>query len=158
MEEACDDFTVNLLQVQDMGPDMAIILKEKIDKGEWLVIVGDRTPPSENGRVVPVDFLGMRAAFAVGPVLLATVLECPVYLFFCVKKNGRYSVEFEKFADKIELPRQTRAYAMQEWVQRYARRLGEHAMAAPLQWFNFFDIWQQASPSQDNRFKKKPRS
>ncbi|TXG93237.1 MAG: glycosyltransferase family 2 protein [Rhodocyclaceae bacterium] len=153
MEEACEGFTVNLLQIKDFGPDTAIILKEKIDKGEWLVIVGDRTPPSENGRVVLVDFLGMQAAFAMGPVLLASLLECPVYLFFCVKKNGQYSVDVEKFAEKIELPRQNRLQAMQDWVQCYASRLGAHAMAAPLQWFNFFDIWQRAALLPKNRTK-----
>ncbi|MGB2707478.1 MAG: acyltransferase, partial [Pseudoalteromonas nigrifaciens] len=34
---------VNLIQVTDLGPGLAILLKEKIEQGEIIVIVGDRT-------------------------------------------------------------------------------------------------------------------
>lgn len=34
---------VNLIPVSDIGPDTAILLQQKLDAGEWVAIVGDRT-------------------------------------------------------------------------------------------------------------------
>ncbi|MGE5493003.1 MAG: glycosyltransferase family 2 protein, partial [Actinomycetota bacterium] len=64
---ADERFQVNLIQISSLGPDTAILLREKIDRGEMLVIVGDRTPPAENGRVVSAEFLGRPALFPQGP-------------------------------------------------------------------------------------------
>ncbi|MBS0545687.1 MAG: glycosyltransferase family 2 protein [Proteobacteria bacterium] len=143
------DFGVNLLQVSSLGPDTAILLRDKIDRGELLVIVGDRTPPADNGRVCEAEFLGAPAPFAQGPFILASLLDCPVYLFFCVREDdidgcSRYRIHFEPFAERIELPRRERQARLQAWVQRYARRLEAHCLAAPYQWFNFYDFWRRA--------------
>ena len=142
MQSTGAHFTQNQFEVDAIGPDTAIVLKEKIDQGEWVAIVGDRTPADDKGRVVAANFFGEPAFFAQGPFLLASLLECPVYLFFCIKKNNQYNIVFEKFSEKIELQRSLRAQEVQAWVQQYAKRLEEHAAATPLQWFNFFDFWQ----------------
>jgi predicted LPLAT superfamily acyltransferase/GT2 family glycosyltransferase len=143
LSSTSDGFSVSLLQIRDMGVDTAILLKEKIEQGEWLVIVGDRTPPNESKRVVQAEFLGEQAWFAQGPMVLASLLECPVYLFFCVREGRRFRVDFEPFADAIALPRANRSEAIQRWVQRYAHRLEAYALRAPSQWFNFFDFWEK---------------
>ncbi|MEO8409181.1 MAG: glycosyltransferase [Propionivibrio sp.] len=136
------NFGVNLLQVSHFGPDTAIQLKDKIDHGELLVIVGDRTPPAENGRVSVVDFLDSPAPFAQGPIILASLLDCPVYLFFCLRQGDRYRIHFELFAERVELPRRERRQHLNEYLQRYAQRLEAHCLLAPEQWFNFYDFWQ----------------
>jgi predicted LPLAT superfamily acyltransferase len=117
-------------------------LQEKIGAGELLFIVGDRTPASENGRVSTVPFLGAPAPFAQGPWLIAHLLGCPVYLFFCVKEGGRYRIHLERFAERIELRRGARAEALTRYIGQYAARLEQYCRAAPLQWFNFFDFWR----------------
>jgi predicted LPLAT superfamily acyltransferase len=138
---ADERFQVNLLQISSLGPDTAILLREKIDRGEMLVIVGDRTPPAENGRVVSADFLGRPALFPQGPFILAALLECPVFLFFCTREGDGYHIHFEPFAEKVELPRGRRVEAIAALAQRYADRLGALCRRAPFQWFNFFDFW-----------------
>jgi predicted LPLAT superfamily acyltransferase len=138
-------FGMNLFQVSDFGPDTAIALKEKIALGELLVIVGDRTPPADNDRVVLADFLGHPAPFPQGPFVLAHLLECPVYLFFCLKEGERYRVHLEHFADRVILSRRERKSALAAYAQRYARRLEAYCQRAPLQWFNFFDFWQETT-------------
>jgi predicted LPLAT superfamily acyltransferase len=142
LEHANADFGANLIQVSSLGPDTAILLGEKVDKGELIVIVGDRTPPAENGRIVEADFLGRKAPFAVGPWILASLLDCPVYLFFCLPQGDGYCLHFESFAERVELPRKDRQAALEHYVQRYADRLSDYCAAAPLQWFNFFDYWK----------------
>jgi predicted LPLAT superfamily acyltransferase len=143
LSEASADFSLNLIHVTQIGPETIFLLKDKIERGELLVIVGDRTPPAGNGRVCSVDFLGAPADFAQGPFVLAYLLECPVYLFFCLPEGGRYRMYLEPFAERVELPRKARDAALREYVRRYARRLEEHCLRTPYQWFNFYDYWQQ---------------
>lgn len=134
-------FGVNLVQVAAVTPDTAIRLQAKVDLGEWLFIVGDRTPPSETGRTVAAPFLGRPAAFPVGPYVLAHLLRCPVYLMSCVQDGGRYRVRLDLFAERIELPRAGRDAAIAHWAGRYAQSLEAQCRATPFQWFNFFDFW-----------------
>lgn len=147
-------FNINLIQVSDFGVDTAILFQEKIDRGELIVIVGDRTPPAENGRVSHVNFLGDIAPFAQGPMILASLLSCPLYLLFCLPEHKQYRIYFELFADKIQLPRSTRESALQAYIQQYANRLESYCLKAPLQWFNFYDFWQNTTSSNSNLIKK----
>lgn len=143
LRAADDRFQINLLQVSTIGPDTAIMLRDKVERGEMLVIVGDRTPPAENGRVVTAHFLGEAAQFPQGPFILASLLECPVFLFFCIRENGRYRIHFDAFADRITLPRGRRQEAMAVLAQKYADSLEVLCRRAPFQWFNFFDFWKR---------------
>ncbi|WP_017412554.1 glycosyltransferase family 2 protein [Aeromonas salmonicida] len=142
LKEINPDSRLNLIQVQEMGADTAILLKEKLDQGEWVVIVGDRTSVTREKRVVWADFLDAPAPFPLGPFALASVLGCPVYLMFGLKEQGRFRVHFEPFADSLSLPRQGRQQILASRVQAYADRLQHHCLRAPLDWFNFFDFWQ----------------
>lgn len=136
------DSHLNLIQVQELGADTAILLKEKLELGEWVVIVGDRTSVTREKRVIWADFLGAPAPFPLGPFVLSSVLGCPVYLMFGLKEQGRFRVHFEPFADGQPLPRQGRQQILASRVQAYADRLQHHCLQAPLDWFNFFDFWQ----------------
>ncbi|WP_233802813.1 glycosyltransferase family 2 protein [Paraburkholderia sp. HP33-1] len=138
------DFARDLLEVGDFGPETAVLMQQRIDAGELLVIVGDRVPAAEAGRTTDAQFLGASAPFAQGPYVLAHALGCPVYLFFCLKERDGYRMYFEPFAERIELPRRERAQHLAAWAQRYALRLEHYCRKAPYQWFNFFDFW--ASP------------
>jgi predicted LPLAT superfamily acyltransferase len=73
-------------------------LHERLERGEWLAIAGDRVP-LHGGRSVTVDFLG-HPAFPQGPWLLAGLLKCPVNLLMCLKQpDGHYRLTLEPFAD-----------------------------------------------------------
>jgi predicted LPLAT superfamily acyltransferase len=136
--------TMSLLQVTDVGPDTAIMLREQVARGEFVVIVGDRTPASRSARVSWVPFLGRPAPFPQGPFHLAAMLKCPVLLIFCLKHEGRYRVYFEPFADATDLQRRDRGRIIEQWTGRYAARLEDFCLRYPYQWFNFFDFWTQA--------------
>jgi len=142
LERVNNKVTVNLIQVSDIGPGLAVSLKEKVDQGEVIVIVGDRTSVSVGGRVVYAPFLGEQAPFAQGPFILAALLECPIYWIFCIKSDGRFKLIFEHVTDKLALPRKERAQILQNIVEKYAQRLSHYAVIYPYQWFNFFDFWQ----------------
>jgi len=136
---------VNLMPVSDIGPETAILLQQKLDAGEWVAIVGDRTAvnPQRGGerRVIWSDFLGRAAPFPQGPFVLAAALRCPVLLMFALQQQGKLRIHCEPFADPLLLPRAQRQQALQQAVDHYAERLAHYALLAPLDWFNFFDFW-----------------
>lgn len=133
-----------MIQVDSLGPETVIALRERLAAGEHVAIVADRVSVRHKERSIAAPFLGRPAPFPEGPFVLASLLECPVYLLFCLKIEGRYRVYFELFADPFELPRADRQRALQAAVARYAERLEAHCLLAPTQWFNFFDFWEQA--------------
>ena len=141
LREFRPDAAVNTLQVMDIGPETAIALKERVDRGEWVVIAGDRTPVGGGQRVSRVPFIGAEASFSQGPYILASLLDCPVYLLFCLREDGVYRLYAERFAERISLPRRNREAALTGWAAMFAARLEYYALKAPRQWFNFFDFW-----------------
>ncbi|WP_410750096.1 glycosyltransferase family 2 protein [Citrobacter sp. U14242] len=146
MEEMAPQAGLNLLPVNDIGPDTAILLKEKLDRGEWIAIVGDRiavnTQRGGEWRVCWSRFMGQVAPFPQGPFILASILRCPVDLIFALRQQEKLHIHCEPFADPLLLPRATRQQALQNTVDRYAERLEHYALQSPLDWFNFFDFWQ----------------
>ncbi|CAI1890540.1 N-glycosyltransferase [Serratia proteamaculans] len=150
MKEVNPRANLNLISVTSLGPETAMRLQDKLDAGEWVAIVGDRTSAGkhqrgEQPRVVWSRFLGQPAPFPQGPFVLAAALRCPVFLMFGLKQQGRLNVYFEPFADPLLLPRQQRQQALQDAVDSYAARLEHYCLLAPLDWFNFFDFWQLAA-------------
>ncbi len=146
---------LNLIQVSKLGPDTAILLEQMIERGEWVVIVGDRTSTSVENRVVWADFLGKPAPFPQGPFMLASVLSAPVFLLFGLRdessKKPHFDVYFEHFSDGITLPRATRQQSLQQVVQNYADRLQHYTLKAPLQWYNFFNFWELSTKHDENK-------
>lgn len=133
---------MELIQVSSVGPDTAILLQEKISRGEFVVIAADRTSPTSAHRVSRAPFLGAPAPFPQGPFILAALMECPVYLLFALKTGPRYEIFLESFAERLALPRRQREALLREAVSRYAQRLEYYCRLTPFQWFNFFNFWQ----------------
>ena len=132
---------LNLMQVTEMTPAMAMQLSERIAQGEFVVIAGDRVPVSGAGRVALAPFLGQPAAFPVGPYVMASVLGCPLYAMFAIRVEGGYALQFECLREEVRLPRRGRDAALAELAGEYAARLEHHARCSPLEWFNFYDFW-----------------
>lgn len=145
--------SVSLIQTTEVDPGTAIMLQDRIARGEFVIIVGDRTPVTKSARTSRVPFLGRPAPFPQGPYILASLFDCPVQLIFCLKRDGRYHIIFEPFADAIRIPRRDRNAALEDWTRRYVRRLEHYCATDPYQWFNFFDFWGQAEtmPPNDNK-------
>ena len=139
------DAIADTIQVTEMNPGTMIALEEAIERGDWVAIAGDRTPVRGDERVSWAPFLGHDAPFPQGPYILAHLLECPVYLMFCIRQERGYSLYFELFAERITLPRREKQAAIAQWAARYAKRLESFCLIDPFQWYNFFDFWQPPS-------------
>lgn len=135
---------MNLMQVTEMTPATAMLLSERVARGEFVVIAGDRVPVSHHPRTAMADFMGAPAAFPVGPYVLASVLQCPVFLLFSIREGRRAAVYFERFRDSVRIPRVGREAAFSELAAGYAQRLEHYCLRAPLQWFNYYDFWHSS--------------
>lgn len=78
---------VNVIQVSDISPATAIILQQKIEAGEFLVVAGDRSPISGQSNASEVSFLGELCHLPQGPFILASILRCPVLTIFCLRRE-----------------------------------------------------------------------
>lgn len=133
---------VNLICVNTLGLETAILLEEKLQQGEWVIVAADRAPVNSN-RVQEGEFLGKTAVWPQGAWVLANLLKVPVLAVFCYRQQQHVEVHIHPIADKIELPRHARMVAMQEVTKRYIALLEQHCLRAPYQWFNFYHFWNK---------------
>jgi predicted LPLAT superfamily acyltransferase len=75
--------------------------------------------------------------------VLASALACPLFALACTHAGNGYRMRFERFYDRVLLPRAQRDAALREHVSRYAHWLETQLRSAPLDWFNFFPFWDQ---------------
>lgn len=129
-----------IIRVGNTGTMLQV--KEAIDRGEIVGILGDRT--ARGDKRVAVPFLGAPAAFPVGPYVLSTLLETPIVLCFGLHRGGRrYDIRLEPFSDGARLPRAGRDAAIAGLAARYAARLEAQCRQDPFNWFNFYDFWAE---------------
>ncbi|MGN0901709.1 MAG: hypothetical protein ACI4M9_00360 [Succinivibrio sp.] len=106
--------SLNIIATESFGPDTAIMLKEKIDKGEIVAIVGDRIPVNSGRdnsyRVVEAEFLGEKCLFPEGPFILSSILNCKVQLLLGLKNETTDHIDIvcENFANPLKLSRKDR--------------------------------------------------
>ena len=136
------DSQLNIIQVTELTPAVAILLQTKIDQGEFIAIAGDRIPVAPQPRVARARFLGAWAPFPVGPYVMASLFRCPVYLLFSLSTDRGWEIHIELFRESIRLPRKDRSAALDALARAYAARLEAYCRREPLQWFNFYDFWQ----------------
>jgi predicted LPLAT superfamily acyltransferase len=137
--------SVRLIEVDPTGPEFIFAIRDRILAGEHVALLGDRV--GLGGPTAEVEFFGGTATFPLGPYLLASVVGCPVCLFFALyREPNRYDVHCEWFADRVEIPRGQRTARAAEYASRFASRLEAYARLAPDNWFNFFDFWTSDAP------------
>ena len=151
MKKVNSSARIEMLQVTDISPATAMILSERVEAGEYIVIAGDRTPVTGPGRVSTVSFLGGDAPMPQGAFILAGLLKCPVYLMFCIKQQAQYHIYLELFSEQLKFSRKERHRAISNAVQNYASRLEHYCIKVPLQWFNFFPFWCPGSAEKDSK-------
>ncbi|MCF8467620.1 MAG: glycosyltransferase family 2 protein [Sneathiella sp.] len=142
---------IHVMEVEDIGPATLIELEERLARGDWIVIAGDRIPLSGDKRITEMAFLGAPARFSEGPVIIASLLKCPVYVLNCMAEGQNYRIFFEKISDQIVLSRR-REEDIREPLAEYVRILQETCQKYPDQWYNFFDFW--ALPGKSGKDKE----
>lgn len=140
LSEANPAATVDIMEVQDIGPATLILLEEKLAAGNWIVIAGDRIPLEGGKRIRNIDFLGEPAPFSEGAWIIAALLGSPVYSLHCLRDEKKYRILFEKITDRVKRGRPPHD-GLAEPMQGYAKILQENCLKYPEQWYNFYDFW-----------------
>jgi predicted LPLAT superfamily acyltransferase len=135
-----DKADVCLLPVDELGIETAMILQDKMQQGEWVIVAADRVPV-QSDRVQHVDFLGELAVFPQGAWILANLLKVPVIAVFCYRVQQQFQVHIHSIAEQVNLPRANRIESMQTITKTYVAVLEQHCVRAPYQWFNFYNFW-----------------
>lgn len=142
---------VHFIQVTEVTPATAMLLADRVARGEILAMAGDRIPVRLEGAAeaptgtVNADFLGHSARWPIGPYVLASLFKCPLFAVACVKESTGYVMHVERLAESVVLPRQQRQQALAQHAQQFADWLTPVLAKTPLAWFNFFPFWQQGA-------------
>ncbi|MDO4998386.1 MAG: glycosyl transferase family 2 [Neisseria sp.] len=135
---------ISLIQVSDLDAALMLELNRRLEAGEWLAIAADRVP-IRGDKTVSVSFLDKMAEFPQGAWLLAILLKTPVHSLFCVKEDGQYHLKIQSYTGELGGKRSERVSQVQTAAQWFADVLGEECRLQPLQWFNFYDFWNEKS-------------
>jgi predicted LPLAT superfamily acyltransferase len=123
--------------------DTVLRIRGCIARGEIVAMLGDRIEPGHAGRTLRVPLLGDEVELSQAPYLLAGLLGCPLFFMTALRSGpGRYRVFAEVLAEQVELG-DDREKRIQELAQAYAERLERYCLAAPYEWFNFYDYWRE---------------
>ena len=135
-----NDGSVRMMQVNELDVAAMLELKNIVESGEHIGIMGDRTPLGGD-KAARVKFLGKEASFNYGPYLIAGILGVKISSLWCQKIGGKFRIELVPLASAVKLGRD-KAAAAREYLQIYVRELENRCKQTPAQWFNFFDFWR----------------
>jgi len=124
--------SVNLILIQE---DMSHIFEihNALARNELICFTGDRY--FEGSKVLEEEFLGKSAKFPTGPFLLGSRMKVPVLFVYVMKEtNKHYHLYARKAIAKARDP--------QSLLKEYNRSNEKMLEKYPLQWFNYFDFWE----------------
>ena len=126
--------------------DSALVIRDWLNQGSWVGILGDRhlAEAEERSSLVECAFLGSPTLFSEGPLRLAMLLRRRVYFMVALYRGGRrYELRFEPLADFSAPPKAQaeRQILVRQALQDYVARLESVCREAPFNWFNFHEFW-----------------
>lgn len=146
MKEVNPNYSVNIVNSSDIGPDSMIYLQEQAEQGALIVIAGDRTSANNRDKNIVKDFLGKPASFPYGVFLLLALMKIPVYYMFGMRSkmsffNPKYNIYIEKSKIDFDCPRSERETRIKDCCGEFVEKLEKFCKMYPYQWYNFFNFW-----------------
>ena len=137
ISEISENSMLNLISVKECSVDTAIMIREKIERGEWVYIMGHRVSLHNYDKNFKKEFLGREASFPMGPFILAELMGAPIHSMFCYRDGDKFAVRTKLLTSD----KKSRNERMSEVLDGYVLELEEKIKKDPLQWFNFFHFW-----------------
>lgn len=103
-------------------------------KNELICFTGDRY--FEGTKSLSENLLGQEANFPAGPFLIASRLKVPVVFVYVMKEPN---LHYHLYAREAEVKHRDEKALLKEYVKSLESILDRY----PLQWFNYFDFWNQ---------------
>lgn len=127
---------LSVYNIENISPDSSIILKEKLDKGEYAFMAGDRISKNKSFKT---KFLNKEIELPVGTFKFAQLMDTDIVFISAIKiKNDKYKVYFEEFRPDKTF---TRKENLEKMETEYVKFLEDMAKRAPLQFYHFYDLF-----------------
>lgn len=135
----------HIVNSNNIGPETVLLLQERLENGETVVIAGDRVS-AHTDRNIRIKFLGEDADFPYGVFLLAALLNSPTYFVNGLRHkdfslNPKYDMYVKKNVVSFDCLRKEREKRIIASAENYARNLETLCLMHPYQWYNFYDFW-----------------
>lgn len=145
LNQVNSDSSFHIVSSNDIGPETILLLQERLENGEVVVIAGDRVS-AHTDRNIKINFLGKEANFPYGVFLMISLLNSPTYFVNGMRHkdfalDAKYDMYVKKCPVDFGCKRSERDGRIREAAERYARNLEELCRIHPYQWYNFFDFW-----------------
>ena len=117
-------------------PDMSHIfeINDVIAHKNIVCFTGDRY--FEGGRSLKGRLLGAEATFPAGPFVIASRLKVPVVFVYVMKEKGLHYHLYARIAEVKKADAESLLGAYTDSMEQMLRKY-------PLQWFNYFNFWEQ---------------
>lgn len=131
------EMPVTTYPVEEVSINTSIEIKDKLARGEIVFMAGDRT--SKNSTNTEVEIFGHRAEFPVGTFRFAELMGSPVYFVCALREGENYRIYLKKF----QCSAKEKSVITTQMQEEFVSFLEEHTRIAPLQFFNFYDMFDK---------------
>jgi len=138
---------MDIISADEIGPQTAVILEERLSSGGMVMVAGDRTSAIDKN-IKRISFLGKEAPFPSGMFYIAALLNAPVYFIFGFRKKelsirSKYDMYVHKSGISLssESTRKERMEQSSLIAESFASLLEKYCKKYPFQWYNFFNFW-----------------
>lgn len=107
-----------------------------LSQNRIICITGDRY--LKMNKFMKAELLGKEAKFPIGPFHIATRLNVPVLFVYVMREPGRH---YHLYARRISVIEGNPQDLLEKFTDHVSRVIKKY----PLQWFNFYDFWEDAS-------------
>jgi len=116
-------------------------IQEALDKNAFVCMHADRF--LEGNKTNTAVLLNKPAAFPAGPFLLGYTFRSPVSFVFAMKDRA---FDYHYYASPSKIYTGQRENAVSEMLGAYIREMEQMIRRYPLQWYNYYDFWNDDSP------------
>jgi len=150
LKELNPQSAMDIVGVDEIGPETVFILEEKLASGGVVAITGDRTSSNGDGKNVKIPFLGKEAPFPSGVFYMAALMEAPVYCIIGLRRRDfslkpEYDIHVHKGPLSFASSRKERFKRSSLLAASFVAYLESYSKEHPFQWYNFFDFWQEGA-------------
>lgn len=146
IKQLSPDANIRLISTHSLGPDTGVFLKQRLELGECVIIMADRVSATNKKRALKGQLLGGEVELPEGSFRLALALDRPIYFMCCTKEpKRRFKFHFHRL--DVNLLGKNKKEKAQALSSRFLEKLESLCLEYPLQWFNFYDYWQEEKKS-----------
>jgi predicted LPLAT superfamily acyltransferase len=133
LEKITKKSTIKFIIIKD---DLSHIyeINAALAKNELICFTGDRY--LEGVKFISGNFLGEQANFPAGPFLIASRLQVPVVFVYVMKEPN---LHYHLYASEALVKHRDEGSVLKAYIESVESMLKIY----PLQWFNYFDFWNQ---------------